>query len=849
MVTECCSGDNTLDPNQMKPSKGGGKMVKLGGVFRCPICVFCRLYKKLLRKGKQFPEDPAFIGVRMKYVLRSLLLELPKTMLNPRWMHKLWPIISSDPLFIFLLSQSSKLNTRLLFQETIFRGDRTEDNELINTYSIDTEGVVTTRILCFLPEEVVIMASCNGLICCRGCIAEQDFTIYICKPTTKEWTTIRAPRSHKESAFGLVYDPFDPSSFKVVCVWRSGFAPSTYFFDIYCSRTGTWRTSKEICSFPYNLRKYRCFYLNNVLHWPTSDHFIFAFDVKKEKSAVIRLPGSVCQSMDKALYFEGNYRECLGEWDGLLGYLRVSSCQLDVSRLMSSEFGDWQVRERWSIRRLEDRFPQLRSHDGHDLRLEPLALKDDVVYLRQGARIFILDVESRTMEHSDSLSKTGAPHGCDFPVAHLFGSILLLPACKHHTPLKKQMNFRYVKRRCSRWRMENTEAQFQALRGGLENDDILREVFSWMSVKPLSRMKCVSKRWFHLISDPSLIRIQFQRSKATSGFFLQEQHLLENDFIEDGEADYYFPIDKKDMVEYRWLKFLPEEVFIVASCNGLICCRSVLGKIDPFLYICNPTLKEWIYVRHHHERAKVFGLAFDPFGSPSGIAGFKLVVGHKTGVDRASLSFEIYSSETRSWRISTETRYWPYELHGTNGIYAKGMLHWMSCKSPYILAFVVGEDCSLVLRLPGPTINTDTSGKCLGESEGCVHYVTSSTAAISVWVLVGYSSSEWKLKYRVSLHSLVRDSSLDPGQCSLLRGVSLEDDDSRNNPLLEVLAFKDEVLFMRVELVFYAFNLNLGRMERIGSLTAEKFSSWEFPSVHPKICSMFSLHALNMNGR
>ena len=140
--------------------------------------------------------------------------------------------------------------------------------------------------------------------------------------------------------------------------------------------------------------------------------------------------------------------------------------------------------------------------------------------------------------------------------------------------------------------------------------DIASEVLSRLSTKDLSSSKCVSKGWNSFISSPSFLRILSKRleREGPSGLFFQ---MFKDNVDCVSSPIAYIPIHKnKSFIQNNILNFLPEEVVIMSSCNGLLCCRRCIHPIDDIyrraknreanemaIYICNPMTKEWIALK------------------------------------------------------------------------------------------------------------------------------------------------------------------------------------------------------------------------------------------------------------
>ena len=155
----------------------------------------------------------------------------------------------------------------------IFQGKYQWCNEDIKTVSYipvvesedEVEGgeQVQQKVFDFLPEDVVMLASCNGHVCCRSCFPAQaqDPGIYVCNPSNKEWIKLKSTSALDNlTAIGLVFDPtWDPvdssTKFKLVRVKQLEIEIETeeeeedlhYNFEVYPSESGAWTQSNEIC--------------------------------------------------------------------------------------------------------------------------------------------------------------------------------------------------------------------------------------------------------------------------------------------------------------------------------------------------------------------------------------------------------------------------------------------------------------------------------------------------------------------------------------------------------------------------------------------------------------------------
>ncbi|PON53191.1 F-box domain containing protein [Parasponia andersonii] len=234
------------------------------------------------------------------------------------------------------------------------------------------------------------------------------------------------------------------------------------------------------------------------------------------------------------------------------------------------------------------------------------------------------------------------------------------------------------------------------------NDDIFFDVLSQLPTKYLFQLKRVSKGWHRLISDRCFIQSQLQKTKRSiSGFIIQEKFQWYN---EDIKTVSYIPVEKEGFkVHQTVFDFLPEDVVVLASCNGLVCCRSCFPTQDPAIYICNPSNKEMIKVGLASlDKDSSVALAFDPSLNPVDIStNFKLV---------RVQQFEIEEEDI-------------------------GILNWLT-DGDKILTFDLEKELSWLISVHVPAEEFKSIPQaCIGESDGLLHYVMISEEGLHLWCL------------------------------------------------------------------------------------------------------------------
>ncbi|XVF37550.1 hypothetical protein REPUB_Repub20aG0018400 [Reevesia pubescens] len=351
--------------------------------------------------------------------------------------------------------------------------------------------------------------------------------------------------------------------------------------------------------------------------------------------------------------------------------------------------------------------------------------------------------------------------------------------------------------------------------------DMATEILFRLPAKTLLAFKLTSKRWNTFISDPSFLHIHSQKCRAIDGLFLQE-------YLSKSKREFdclnYLSISKVPYkVSETVLDFLPEKVVVVASCNGLLCCRSIVAPLikgyhkplfDPetivreqcqkgyVIYICDPATKEWISVKPLElcPLSEALGLAIT-----SGLS-FKLVSIHPLPNDNpTTYSFRIYSSETNSWKTSKELCKLNSKIYPNRMVFVSGRFHWVTYDHR-VITFDLERELSQVLELPGRKLRDCSICICVGESEGCFHYVVSFFCKLLVWMLKDYDEPKWVLKHTISIVEFCQEHSSQFNPKGLLHKAMCSKIKDCLNPCFSPLAFHDEVLFLVLDDGIFSYN-------------------------------------------
>ncbi|KAM3285873.1 F-box protein [Capsicum chacoense] len=264
-----------------------------------------------------------------------------------------------------------------------------------------------------------------------------------------------------------------------------------------------------------------------------------------------------------------------------------------------------------------------------------------------------------------------------------------------------------------------------------------RHVLPFLPAKSLMKFRAVSKEWNQWIASPLFAYNQSSTFQKLSGYFYQGVGI-------QGDPPRFLSLQRSaNGVPSPSLGFLPEKVEILSSSSGLLLCQG-----QDSYFVCNPATKEWKKLppaQYYHGSDPAVVLAFDP---EFNIESFYHVIAAVPLLDHPVVCFEIYSSESDSWRCS------PFDclelenkiLEG-GGSYMKGVAYW-NTSSNEVLAFSVKNEIPAVHV---PVIQAEQRG-ALTQIGDEVCYVTAYNDTGDVFVIDIYGGVDISLKHSVSVN-------------------------------------------------------------------------------------------------
>ncbi|KAL7584945.1 hypothetical protein Lser_V15G43682 [Lactuca serriola] len=285
------------------------------------------------------------------------------------------------------------------------------------------------------------------------------------------------------------------------------------------------------------------------------------------------------------------------------------------------------------------------------------------------------------------------------------------------------------------------------------NDDVLIEILLRLPVTSVLRFKSVSKHCRSLLSDPRFTLL-YKKSSISPGFFCYNMYIRF-----DGENPTYPATPPRCNLD-----FYPDPcgIKILQSCNGLMLCCSKRGsQRDRKYYVFNPTTRQFVIIpsvpggKDVRKNIRFMGLAFDR----TDCVHFKVVCVNLAKPKEDLFQIQIYSSETRKWKISDESISAPHNTYFFYGVYWNQVIHWvpntfkLSC-----FKLDTEEFTPLPLTVSDASCGGYKFGYMpiyFGESRGHLHLADTPDGSRNHLQLNVYEMlkdhSGWFLKYRVEL--------------------------------------------------------------------------------------------------
>ncbi|XP_054785898.1 F-box/kelch-repeat protein At3g23880-like [Prosopis cineraria] len=278
--------------------------------------------------------------------------------------------------------------------------------------------------------------------------------------------------------------------------------------------------------------------------------------------------------------------------------------------------------------------------------------------------------------------------------------------------------------------------------------DLKLEILLYLPIKSLLRLKCTSKSWLSLISDPYFTKLHFKRSSQCPGriFYPVGSEILSIDFNTSLHED--SAIVKLDL---PLLKLHVDVNFILCSCRGFIFLKP---RNEPTIFLWNPTTRVYkqVPIPQPHDSILLYGFCYDEF-----VDDYLIVLASKYKTSDSSFyflsGFDVFSVRTNSW----EKHVFGQLIITSNnspsiGSISNKAIHWIVRINPSygekreeLIAFDITKKKLQEIPLPHELeIELLRGIYTLYVHEGCIGLVVSGIFADEIWVMREYGvKSSW----------------------------------------------------------------------------------------------------------
>ncbi|GJX32200.1 F-box protein-like protein [Tanacetum coccineum] len=301
---------------------------------------------------------------------------------------------------------------------------------------------------------------------------------------------------------------------------------------------------------------------------------------------------------------------------------------------------------------------------------------------------------------------------------------------------------------------DHQSSQSAALIGSY--DDLLIEILHRLPVISILRFKSVSKHWRSLLNHRRFTLLYDKSLVSSPGIFARNLYVP-------------FDVENQSSPPFSSLDFYPDPrgIKIVQSCNGLLLCCSNKGNEDRDYYVFNPTTKQFAIIppvsggKNVVRNIRCMVLAFHPTDCPH----YKVACIYRTTYEQV-LNIQIYSSDTRKWKMIPDESFWESYYTPFSGVsYWNGAILWAPASSlPSYFKLDIEKFHDLELPSPLPVrvkpfgcYRDGMRPVYFGESRGHLHLVETASLENPLHLKVFEmfcDHSGWFVKYLVELDDL-----------------------------------------------------------------------------------------------
>ncbi|CAK8563500.1 unnamed protein product [Lathyrus sativus] len=220
-------------------------------------------------------------------------------------------------------------------------------------------------------------------------------------------------------------------------------------------------------------------------------------------------------------------------------------------------------------------------------------------------------------------------------------------------------------------------------------DELMEEIFSRLSVKNLIQLKCVSKFFKTLISNPYFVKIHLKKSARTPNLALMWQNNWKDD-----ETNFVSQSVPR-LLQNQFNSFHNDPSYllsdfvridrVVGSCNGLLCLIGSYSSQDEWLCFWNPAMRTKsenfrllfsdLFFRRREFK---FSFGYDILNETYKVVAFMVEI--ELGGNLKSV-VKVFSSGDNSWRdiqcLPVIPLYW-FDVCNNKDVYLNGTINWLA---------------------------------------------------------------------------------------------------------------------------------------------------------------------------
>ncbi|KAL2228878.1 F-box protein At5g49610-like [Sesamum indicum] len=305
----------------------------------------------------------------------------------------------------------------------------------------------------------------------------------------------------------------------------------------------------------------------------------------------------------------------------------------------------------------------------------------------------------------------------------------------------------------------------------------LFDIFSWLPAKSLYRLSSVCKSSKELLSDDFFIRKQFKNMQLVSDrdFFIYPD-IFQRYRIGNLEFHALSSKNSNSSLPLESLNFLANHGNIIASSNGLLCCRNIGDDENP-LFLFNPTTWSYLPIPLPDERStfRLLNIVFVCEKDEDSKDDFLLLTLFSPDEWGEKFHSKIYSPEERTWRDGGRVDVGQRDMNFEHMVKQNGVVYMVSnCFNyfakgsrffwPYIVAYDIKNSNSRFLKIPkgarkgvwDSMLRIFKWGNHPNNSEfNSICLVKLLKNTFTVWVLVRTRSSYyWKRVFRMRVKAM-----------------------------------------------------------------------------------------------